>query len=256
MVWGNIHDDAPLDDEGRPTHPEKGFTICGYEKTDAVDVNGNKRVDIPYCLQSAGWGTDRSTGHCRNHHGASTGAPEGWDNGNARHLLYSKHMSEDDRDTYNRIVQTADGERIGVDEMAEMLEARIGFEFMRLSRAVDKVPDVELVENYECPECGADWPENATQCQRQDPHGNPKCGYSGAPTVGERFVVFGDKSVERKSDHLMRLIETYHKIAEGDTLHVKGEHDVNHEGGNPVEVNISHHEVALEEDADTEDDEP
>lgn len=246
-VWANVHDDAPTDSDGRPIHPEKGYQICGYEKTDATDKNGNKREDIPYCLQSAGWGTDRSTGHCKAHGGAG-GAPEGWKNGNARHLLFSKRMNDDDREEFEALVETADGERIGVEEMAEMLETMIGFEYMRLSRAVDAVPDVELVEKYECPKCGETYtkplPPECTGFDMTDGHPTPCEARAESFNPGDKFVAFGDKAVERKEGTISNLIETYKKITEGQDVNVSGEHKHEHSTDDPVEVSIN--SVALD----------
>lgn len=257
-VWSAVHDDAPTDDEGRPIHPEKGYPVCGYEKTDAVDKNGKKREDIAYCLQSAGWGTDRSTGHCKAHGGAG-GAPEGWKNGNARHLLYSKRMNDKDREEFEAIVETADGERIGVSEMAEMLESMVGFEFMRLSRAIDKTPGVEQVTLYKCPKCGDTHrqPEpTGGSCDgsiRIAPREVEPCNYSGEldPIPGKSWVEFGDEAVERKESRLANLMATYKQIAEGTDVNVKGEHSIDH-SGEPVEVNINSVAVDLPDDEQTE----
>ena len=241
-VWANVHDDAPTNDDGVPIHPEKGNPICGYEKTDAKDKNGRKREDVPYCLLAAGWGTDRKTGHCSNHNGAG-GAPTGWENGNARHLLFSERMNEDDRDVFDKVVEGPDGELIGIDEMAEMLTTSIGWEYTRLVRAVDKIPDAELVEQFECPECGKSSDEEI-----REPHeysvgamGDVRtCDYVGPAERKKAFVTFGDKSFERKESHLANLMTVYKQLTEGTDLNVKGDHDVNVEGdGAAVEVSIT-----------------
>jgi uncharacterized C2H2 Zn-finger protein len=263
-VWQGVHDDAPRDDEGRPIHPEKGYPICGQPKTDATANNGRKRDDVPYCLQYAGHGTDRKTGACSKHGGAG-GAPEGWRNGNARHLLFSKRMNDDDRDQFNAIVEGPDGERIGVDEMAEMLERMIGFEYMRLSRAVDKTPDVDMITVYECPRCGKGYRRGQDDGSVVDRcHGDvriaPKeyepCDYSGElkRVAGKSWVDFGDESVERKEARIANLIATYKKVAEGSDVNVRGDHDVSVSGGgDPVEVNITSVGVDLPDDVDGDD---
>lgn len=253
MAWNNVHDDAPTNDDGVPIHPEKGYPICGYEKTDAVDKHGGKREDIPYCLQAAGWGTDRSTGHCRAHHGASTGAPEGWRNGSARHLLYSNQMSDEDREVFDAVV-AGDDELLSVEDMADMLKNSVAWEFTRLQRAIDKIPDAELVEKYECQKCGTTHttplPDECTGYDMSD--GHPEvCG--ARPTEfkrGERFVTFGDKAVERKESHLANLIKTYKQVTEGTDLNVTGDHDVTHKGDPdaPVEVSITHAGIDLPDD--------
>lgn len=242
-IWKNTHEDVPTDDDGRPIHPEKGFPICGMEKTDASDES--KRDDIPYCLRRAGWGTDRPTdrgGACRLHGGAG-GAPEGWRNGNARHLLYSKRMSDDDREEFDALVETADGNRIGVDEMAEMLENMVGFEYMRLSRAVGEVPAVSSVTIASCPQCGESYRVDGNdptptvdRCHGESNDSDGPCGYAGELEIvpGKSFVDFGDKAVERKEAKLSNLIKTYKEISEGRDVNIDG--DFSHDGSMSVSI--------------------
>lgn len=256
MTWDNAHADAPTDDDGRPRHPETGKLICGYEKTDAVDeTHGRKRDEYDYCLLAAGWGTDRSTGHCRKHNGHGAGAPEGWANPNAKHLLYSKRMKPEDRDEFESAVTTDDGGLIDVDDMADMLKRMVGFEYMRLSRAVDKMPDVKLVERWECPECGATH-RNATAdgiCggDKRLPSGDVvACDYTGGFELVDAEVEFGDDALQRKEAHISNLIRNYNQVTDGATVNVKGDHDVTHRGdpGAPVDVEINHVQVDLPED--------
>jgi hypothetical protein len=48
------------------------------------------------CGHPAGWGTDHvGEGYCKHHGGASDGAPEGEENGNADHLGFSNALDED-----------------------------------------------------------------------------------------------------------------------------------------------------------------
>lgn len=260
-VWAGVHDDAPHDDEGRPIHPEKGYPICAYPKTDAVDrTKDGKREDIPYCLRSAGWGTDRETGHCKTHGGAG-GAPEGWANGNASHLLYSKRMNDDDREEFESLVETSDGDRIDVEDAADMLDSMIRFEYMRLARAVDSTPGVEMVQLYECPECGERHRESSGDCDgeiRVDPREIEPCPYRGEydRIKGKAWVTFGDEAVERKERHIANLIDQYKRVTEGTDINVSGDHDVSVSGddGDPVEVSITSVGVDLPEDVDDPDD--
>jgi len=262
-LWQGVHDDAPTDDQGRPIHPERGYIICGMTKTDATANNGRKRDDIPYCLQYAGAGTDRPTeqgGACSKHGGAG-GAPEGWANGNARHLAYSKRMNEDDKSEFEAIVETGDGELIDVDEMADMLKNMIGFEYMRLTRAVGVTPGVDLVGSFACPDCGKTYRKSidvdgdpvptVDGCggTRRLPDGDPiPCDYVGPldPIDGSESVRFGDKAVERKEARVENLIRTYKKIAEGDDVNVNADVDATVEGGDvPIDVNITNVGVDL-----------
>lgn len=252
MAWANIHPEAPIDDDGVPYHPERGYPICGYEKTDAVDTTkGGKREDIPYCLQAAGWGTDRDTGHCKFHYGASPGAPEGWRNGNARHLLFSNQMREDDREIYEAVVKTEDGELLPLEDMADMLKTSIGWEFTRLQRAIEHVPEARLVENWRCPECGDVKHEPEGHCDNvvatTPERGAIRCGYDGEFVLNNRFVEFGDKSYERKERHIAALMREYKRLAIGQDVNITGEHTIEG-GGSPLEVSITHARVDTPDD--------
>jgi hypothetical protein len=171
-------------------------------------------------------------------------------------------MNDDDREQFNAIVETADGDRIGVDEMAEMLERMVSFEYLRLSRAVDKTPDVDMITIYECPECGEsyrrgqgdDATTNGCEGTKQvDRDTFVPCGYAGPlnRVAGKSWVDFGDDAVERKEARIANLISTYKKVAEGSDVNVRGDHDVSVSGGgDPVEVNITSVGVDLPADGD------
>lgn len=264
MAWDyDIPDDVPRDDEGRPVHPEQGYPVCGYKKTDAVDKNGRKREDFDACLLAAGWGSDRSTGACRKHHGASPGGPTGWQNGNARHLLFSEEMRDEDREVFEAVVKSGDddGDLMSVEDMADMLKNSVAWEFTRLKRAIEHIPESELVEKYACPRCGNTYttsdssplPDRCTGFDMEGGHPTPCEATRGEFTpTGERFVAFNDKAVERKEAHLANLIETYKKIADGVDLNVDGTHEHTHKGDpdEPVEVEINHVAVDLPDDVD------
>lgn len=260
-VWKNIHEDAPTDDDGVPYHPERGFPICAQPKTDAEDEN--KRDDIPYCLQAAGWGTDRDIGACKNHGGAG-GAPEGWANGNARHLLYSERMNEDDRETFKRLIDVGDGDAVPVDEFRSTLSEMIAFEEMRLVRAIDAHPDVQQIAIFRCPECGEkyrrsvepDTTQTVRECQgtqQVDSDTFVPCEYHGPidKVPGKEWVEFGDDAVERKQAHVARLIKILDQISGPSKVEV----DQTISGGDtPVDVNITSVGVDLDHDeSDTDD---
>lgn len=269
MAWSyEFGDGVEVDDQGRPLHPERGFPVCGYPKTDATANNGRKRGgEGDACLLAAGWGSDRTTGACRKHHGGSPGGPTGWANGNARHLLFSERMNDDDREVFEAVVG-ADDDSDGlmtVEDMADMLKTSIGWEYTRLTRAIDQVPGSELVEKYACPECGTTYtksessplPAECTGFDMSDGHPQP-CTATRTmfEPSGERFVSFGDKAVERKEAHIANLIDTYKKVADGVDVNIDGDHDVTHKGDSdaPVEVSINHVGVDLPADErDTED---
>lgn len=260
MAWDyEFGDGVPVDDDGIPRHPERGYPVCAYPKTDAVANNDRKRGgEGDGCLLTAGWGTPRDTGACRKHHGASPGGPKGWRNGAARHLLYSEQMRDEDRDVFEAVVRHPDddGELLSIDDMADMLKNSIGWEYTRLVRAVDLIPDAERVDKYQCPVCGTDYTASETAplpatCTGFDmsegyPQPCPATRDDFEPT-GERFVSFSDKAVERKEGHLAHLIKTYKQVADGVDMHIRGTHDVTHRGDpdEPVAVNINHVAVDL-----------
>lgn len=253
-VWSGVHDDAPTNDDGVPIHPEKGYPICGSPKTDAKANNGRKREDYPFCLQSAGWGTDRSTGACKNHGGAG-GAPSGWRNGNARHLLYSEEMSDEDAEVFEQIAVGSgdDAELMSIPDAVDLLKNMVAWESTRLKRAISETPDVELVEIYKCPSCG-DTKKNdpggecGNRYMTQD--GVRSCDYFGDYELDKSWVEFHDKAVERKESHVANLIRTIKQVSEGTDVNVQGSHDVTHKGDPeaPVEVSITHAGIDLPTD--------
>lgn len=248
-VWSGVHDDAPTNDDGVPIHPEKGYPICGSPKTDAKANNGRKREDYPFCLQAAGWGTDRSTGACKSHGGAG-GAPSGWQNGNAKHLLYSEEMTEDDRDVFEAIVVGEDGEPMSIADAADLLKNMVAWESTRLKRAIEKTPGVERIDFYYCPSCGdkkKNDPSGLCGNRYMTQDGMRECTYEGEYDEGDSFVDFGDKAVERKESHVANLIRTLKQVTEGTDVNVQGSHDVTHKGDPeaPVEVSITHAGVDL-----------
>jgi len=259
-VWSGKHDDAPTDDEGRPIHPEKGYPICASPKTDAQANNGRKREDYPFCLQRAGWGTDRSTGACSKHGGAG-GAPSGWRNGNARHLLYSEEMTEDDREVFEQIAIGSgdEDELMPIPDAVDLMKNMVAWESTRLKRAIGETPDVELVQIFKCPSCGntEKRDEAPVGCDNRymTQDGVRECTYGGGYELDKSWVEFHDKAVERKESHVANLIKTIKQVAEGTDLNVDGSHDVTHKGDPeaPVEVSITHAGVDLPEDARVED---
>jgi hypothetical protein len=260
-LWQGAHEDAPTDEHGRPIHPEKGYPICGMPKTDATANNGRKRDEIPYCLSYAGSGTDRPTeagGACKNHGGAG-GAPEGWANGNARHLLWSKRMNDDDREEFKKLVDVGDGDKVPVDEFRATLGNMIAFEEMRLTRALKKHPDVEQIAIYECPRCGKnfrrevdpDTEPTVTECDgtvQVDAETFVPCDHTGPldKVAGKGWVDFGDESVERKQAHIANLIRIYDQVAGPSKVEV--DQNTTIEGDGAIDVNITSVGVDLSDD--------
>jgi hypothetical protein len=99
MTEYTIHPDAPTDQNGHPIHPDsdKDHHICGRGKSPNTTEteHGRERDDYPFCLQSAGHGTEnpKRTGEpgaaCSNHGGSS---PVGADNPATEHGAYSKFI--------------------------------------------------------------------------------------------------------------------------------------------------------------------
>jgi len=261
-LWQGVHEDAPTDDDGRPIHPERGYIICGMTKTDATANNGRKREDVPYCLQYAGAGTDRPTeagGACSKHGGAG-GAPEGWANGNARHLMFSDRMNDDDREQFKQLVDVGDGDKIPVDEFRATLGNIIAFEEMRFTRALDKHPDVAQVAIYKCPRCGKkyrrevdpDTVPTVEECDgtvQVDAETFVPCDHTGPidKVAGKEWVDFGDESVERKAAHIANLIRIYDQVSGPSKLEVEQDTTI-HGGDDPLTVNITSVGVDLPED--------
>lgn len=261
MAWDyEFGDGVDVDDDGIPRHPEKGYPICGYPKTDATDKNGRKRGgEGDACLLYAGWGTERSTGACRKHHGASPGGLEGWANGNARHLLYSKRMNDDDSEVFEAVVRHPedDDQLLRLEDAADMLRNMIGWEQTRLVRAVEESPDVERVDGYVCPECGNQYKESDSSPLPESCNGSIQVGrntYEPCPAhssdfkkTGKSFVDTGDKALERKESHIANLILSLKQVAKGADLRVESEH-THKSGDEPVEVEINHVAVDLPDD--------
>ena len=264
MAWDYEYGDGvDVDGEGRPVHPDKGYPVCGYPKTDATANNGRKRGgEGDACLLAAGWGTDRSTGACQKHHGASPGGPEGWRNGNARHLLYSKRMNDDDREVFEAVVRHPedDDKLLRLEDAADMLRNMIGWEQTRLVRAVDEAPDVERVDGYRCPRCGNTYKNSDSSPLPDECTGSiqvrqgvyepcPATANDFEPT-GESFVDTGDKALERKESHVANLILSLKQVDDVADVRVEGDHTVRGDPDEPVEVSINHVAVDLPEDVD------
>jgi hypothetical protein len=268
-LWQGAHEDAPRDEHGRPIHPDedKNYPVCAQPKTDAVDrTKDGKRTDIPYCVRRSGWGTDRPTeagGACKTHGGAG-GAPEGWANGNARHLLFSKRMNDDDREHFRDLIDVGDGDKIPVDEFRATLSNIIAWEEMRFSRALDKHPDVEQIAMYECPECGESYrrsvdPDTVPTVQECDGTNQidaktfVPCDYTGPidKVAGKEWVDFGDESVERKGAHIARLIKIYDQVSGPSRFEVDQDTTLHGDGDGAIDVNITSVGVDLaDEEAD------
>jgi len=110
-----ISKEPPRDDAGHPVHPEKGYPICGATKSERSTPapHGRSRDDVDYCLQRAGWGTDREEGPCRNH--PITGEQWGQSNPNFKTGKTSEYfkskLSERQADVYDEVAEAIeDGE--------------------------------------------------------------------------------------------------------------------------------------------------
>jgi len=146
-----------------------------------------------------------------------------------------------------------------------MLKNSVAWEFTRLSRAIDEIPDSELVEKYACPRCGETYTKSASsglpdRCTGYDMtggHPDPcEATVHDFEPTGEKFVSFSDKAVERKEAHIANLIDTYKKIADGVDVNIDGDHDVTHKGDpdQPVDVSINHVAITDPTRDDDEDD--
>ena len=105
-----IADEAPRDEAGHPTHPERGHRICAGTKSERTTPtkHGRERDDYDYCLLAAGWGVeDKNEGPCKHHLGAVDN--RGDRNGNYKHGAFSEHLMSDlsdrERESYQDLVE-------------------------------------------------------------------------------------------------------------------------------------------------------
>lgn len=109
MTDYEVSQEPPRNDVGYPIHPEKGYPICAAKKSDRTTPtdHGRERDDVDYCLQRAGWGTDRDIGPCRNH--PITGEQWGESNPNfkdgATSEYFKSKLSERQRDVYDEVAE-------------------------------------------------------------------------------------------------------------------------------------------------------
>jgi hypothetical protein len=103
MTDYEFSEEPPRNDVGYPLHPEKGYPICAAQKSDRTTPtdHGRERDDIDYCLQRAGWGTDRDIGPCRNH--PVTGEQWGESNPNFKHGATSEYFKSKLSDRQQRV---------------------------------------------------------------------------------------------------------------------------------------------------------
>ena len=112
-MTNQIYPDAPTDEDGHPVHPEHPDRfICGRSKsanTTPTD-HGRERDDVPYCLLTAGHGTENpkrtgEPGVACTHHGGDS--PAGEDNGNFRHGAFSEYFTDHLTETEEEAFQDA-----------------------------------------------------------------------------------------------------------------------------------------------------
>jgi hypothetical protein len=105
-------EEPPRNDRGEPIHPEHGYPICAATKSprSTPAPHGRSRDDVEYCLQRAGWGTDRDCGPCRNH--PITGEQWGESNPNFKNGATSEYfkskLSDRQQDVFDEWVETLD----------------------------------------------------------------------------------------------------------------------------------------------------
>jgi hypothetical protein len=105
-------EEPPRNERGEPIHPEHGYPICAATKSprSTPAPHGRSRDDVDYCLQRAGWGTDRDCGPCRNH--PITGEQWGESNPNFKNGATSEYfkskLSDRQQDVFDEWVETLD----------------------------------------------------------------------------------------------------------------------------------------------------
>lgn len=189
MTWKNIHDDAPVDEQGIPRHPDddKDHAICAAPKSDRASKpeHGRDRDDVDYCTLAAGWGVDGvSEGHCTKH-GATKTPQKGPLNPNYRHGLYA----EIDEGAYDDGDLALLDELDGTDEI-DLLEQLIRIHGVRYRRAHDALPAGLTLE------------------QRDD--------------SGQKSIQLqpGEMQLASLGGRLGELIQRYHKLTEGEQINV------------------------------------
>lgn len=210
MTWSNIHDDAELDGDGIPRHPDddRDHAICAYPKSDRASPpeHGRDRDDVAYCTLAAGWGRGEgiSKGHCTKH-GATKSDLSGWDNPNAKHGLYmdlEKSSLSDDE-----IAMLGDLD--GVDSK-EQLEQLINLMGVRFRKAYDAIEAGRV---------------------KADPHS------------GELRLEGAEGQLFQFSGRLASLIETYHRITEGQQINVDKKTEITGDASISVEWQVSRAEL-------------
>lgn len=208
------HADAPVDDQGRPVHPDddRDVLICGHEKSDKTSPteHGRERDDVPYCTLVAGWGTDRDVGCCRKH-GAVKSSRKGPLNPNHRHGLYSQI----DADEYSQEDLELLDELDGTDEV-DLLEQLIRIHALRYERAHGALPTGVTIERTNVD--ALEQPYRRIELQP------------------------GELQLAQLGSQLASLIQRYHKITEGETLHVDGEHEITGDASITVEWKVAQRE--------------
>jgi len=141
-------------------------------------------------------------GKCGYHGGKSPGAPTGPDNGNWKHGLFSRHLSDKDRAVMERIQDMA---------TAAKLEATLNYELMKLNRAIegmeseDRAAFMDVFEEVVAGAAAPDGQIDKSQLQ------------SLAQMLGEN-----DRAIREWMDLIRRTAKDLHKITDGET--VKHEH--------------------------------
>lgn len=186
MTWSNVHPDAETDDENRPIHPddEKDHAICAAPKSDRTSPteHGRERDEIPYCTLAAGWGREGiGEGHCTKHGAAKTDM-SGWDNPNAKHGLYfDLEKSSLDDDEIDLLQELDD-----VDSKKQ-LEQLVNLMGVRFRKAYDAIEAGRVVAD---------------------------------PNTGELKLEGAESQLAQYASTIARLIETYHRITEGQKIDV------------------------------------
>lgn len=217
MTWNNVHDDAGLDDDGTPRHPDddKSHAICAAPKSDRASApdHGRDRDDVAYCTLAAGWGRDGiSEGHCTKH-GAPKSDVSGWDNPNAKHGLY---MDLDRSSLSDREIGMLE-ELDGVDSK-EQLEQLINLMGVRFRKAYDAIEAGRVTAD---------------------------------PNSGELKIEHAEQQLFSFSSTLTRLIETYNRITEGQQINVDKKTEITGDASINVEWQVSRAEIE-DDDVDVE----
>jgi len=159
-----------------------------YEQCNATTRDGGE------CELPAGWGTEKESGRCKLHGGAS---PRGKDHSQFKHGLFSDYLDDEDKEAVTALDEYED---------AEKLDELINWRLARLRRAVKAMQDPEGERNF--------WDafdELVGSVENPDEDQIKELA---------RMLSQGNRAMQDEIDLVRKLIKDRNKIAEGDDVNL------------------------------------